>query len=89
MTLRVKATPNANRNEIIGWEHDPLVGPVLRVRIQSPPVDGKANKALAVFLAKSFGLSKSQIHLTKGTTSRIKTFELPDGTTLPDSFPKS
>jgi uncharacterized protein (TIGR00251 family) len=89
MILRVKATPNASRNEVIGWEHDPLVGPVLRVRIQSPPVDGKANKALAVFLAKSFELSQTQVYLAKGGTSRIKTFELPDGTALPSPYPKS
>ncbi len=87
MILRIKASPNARRNEITAWEQDPLVGPVLRVRIQSPPVDGKANKALATFLAKSLGLSPSQIRLKKGTTSRIKTFEIPDGTALPDSFP--
>jgi len=78
MILRIKATPNAKQNEIIGWETDPLVGPILRVRIQSPPVDGKANKALSTFLAKSLKLSKSRVKLIKGATSRIKTFEVPD-----------
>lgn len=79
MILRIKATPNAKQNEIMGWETDPLVGKVLRIRIQSPPIDGKANKALTAFLAKSLKLSKSQVRLTKGSTSRIKTFEIPDG----------
>jgi uncharacterized protein (TIGR00251 family) len=83
MILRVKATPNAKQNEIVGWETDPLTGPVLRIRIQSPPVDGKANKALAAFLAKSLHLSKSKVRLIKGATSRIKTFEIPDHTDLP------
>jgi len=83
MLLRIKATPNAKQNEIIGWETDPLSGPVLRVRVQSPPVDGKANKTLSVFLAKSLNISKSQVKLIKGETSRIKTFKIPDGTQLP------
>ena len=82
MILRIKATPNAKQNEIIGWETDPLVGQILRIRIQSPPVDGKANKMLSIFLAKSLNLSKSKIRLIKGKTSRIKTFEIPDETDL-------
>lgn len=82
MILRIKAIPNAKQNEIIGWETDPIVGPVLRIRIQSPPVDGKANKALTAFLAKSLDLPKSKIRLTKGATSRIKTFEIPEGTNI-------
>ncbi|SHJ46345.1 hypothetical protein SAMN02745181_2130 [Rubritalea squalenifaciens DSM 18772] len=83
-TLRVKATPNASKNKIIGWEHDHLAGDVLRVRIQSPPVDGKANKALTTYLAKALGISKSSITLTKGQTSRIKTFEIPANAALPE-----
>jgi len=83
MLLRIKATPNAKQNKIIGWETDPLVGPVLRIRIQAPPVDGKANKALTAFLAKSLKLSKSQVKLIKRTTARIKTFEIPDETAIP------
>jgi hypothetical protein len=46
-------------------------------------VDGKANKALVAFLARELGLSKSMVVLVKGTTSRSKLLELPDGTTLP------
>jgi len=83
MLLRIKATPNAKQNEIVGWETAALIGPVLRIRIQPPPTDGKANKALTAFLAKSLKLSKSQVKLVKGTTSRIKTFEIPDDTALP------
>jgi uncharacterized protein YggU (UPF0235/DUF167 family) len=46
-------------------------------------VDGEANKALRDFLAKSLGLSKSQVSLEKGGSSRFKTFEIPDGTRVP------
>jgi uncharacterized protein (TIGR00251 family) len=83
MKLRVRATPNARQSEIIGWETDEQAGPVLRVRIAAPPVDGKANAELRDFLAKSLGLAKSKVVLEKGSSSRFKTFEIPDGTKLP------
>lgn len=84
MKLHVRATPNARSSSIAGWEEDPLAGRVLRVRIAAPPVDGKANTALRDFLAKQLGLPKSQVALEKGGGSRLKTFLIPDGTTLPE-----
>ena len=83
MILRVKVTPNASRNEILGWEEHPTTGRHLRVRLQAPPVDGKANKALVLFLAAELGVPKSKITLKKGQSSRLKTLELPDGTRVP------
>lgn len=83
MVLRVKVTPNASRNEILGWEEHPSTGRHLRVRLQAPPVDGKANKALVRFLAAELGVPKSKVVLTKGQTSRLKTVKVPDGTVLP------
>lgn len=83
MILRVKATPNASKNEVLGWVEEPLVGKVLRVRITAPPVEGKANKALAKFIAESLKLPKSSVKLSKGQQSRIKSFEIPDSTEFP------
>ena len=82
MKLRVRATPNSRQNEIIGWEDDPQSGRILRVKIAAAPVDGGANRALREFLAESLGLSKSQVTLEKGNSSRFKTFEIPDGTVI-------
>ena len=79
MKLRVRATPNARQSEIIGWEDDPQTGRILRVRIAAAQVDGEANKALRDFLAKSLGLPKSKVVLEKGSSSRFKTIEIPDG----------
>lgn len=82
MKLRVRVTPNARHNAIIGWEDDPQSGRVLRVRITAPPVEGKANAALRDFLAASFNLPKSQVILARGDSSRLKTFTIPDGSLL-------
>lgn len=83
MILRVKVTPNASRSEILGWEDHPTAGRHLRVRLQAPPVDGKANKALILFLAATLSVPKSRITLVKGVSARLKSLEIPDGTQLP------
>jgi hypothetical protein len=75
---------------LIGWEDDAQAGRILRVRVAAPPVDGKANAELRDFLARTLGLPKSKLLLEKGGSSRFKSFEIPDGTTLPlpESEPK-
>lgn len=82
MKLRVRATPNARKSEIIGWEADPQLGRVLRVRVGAPAVEGKANAELSAFLAKTLGLPKSKVLLEKGDGSRFKTFVIPEGTEM-------
>lgn len=67
-TLSIRVQPNASRNEIVGWLDDGS----LKIRIQTPPQDGKANKALIAFLAKELGVSKNQISILRGETSRQK-----------------
>ena len=83
MKLALKVTPGAKKNEILGWEDDyPQVGRVLKVKIAAPPVEGKANKEIVIFLAKALGVTKSSIEVVHGTSGRIKLVEIPDGTDL-------
>ncbi|MBR3902251.1 MAG: DUF167 domain-containing protein [Akkermansia sp.] len=83
MKLALKVTPGARKNEILGWEDDyPQVGRVLKVKIAAPPVEGKANKEIILFLAKALGVSKSSIEVVHGSSGRIKLVEIPDGTDL-------
>ncbi|GBE57941.1 hypothetical protein BMS3Abin01_00868 [bacterium BMS3Abin01] len=44
----------------------------MRVRLQAPPVEGKANKALLKLLARELGLSKNRVRLRHGERSRDK-----------------
>jgi uncharacterized protein YggU (UPF0235/DUF167 family) len=44
----------------------------LTVYMQQRAVDGQANAALVVILAKHFGVSKSRVEIIRGHTSRIK-----------------
>lgn len=65
--MKVLVQPGARTNEVAG-EH----GGRIRIRIQSPPVDGRANKFLCVFLAGILGIKKNQLFIDKGLTSREK-----------------
>ncbi len=65
--LRCRIQPRARRDEIAG-EHDGAA----KIRIQAPPADGAANKALIAFLAKRFGVSKARVSIEQGTAARDK-----------------
>lgn len=83
MKLALKVTPGAKKNEILGWEDDyPQVGRVLKVKIAAPPVEGKANKEIVLFLSKALGIPKSAVEVVHGTSGRIKLVEIPDQTDL-------
>ena len=79
MKLALKVTPGAKKNEVLGWEDDyPQVGRVLKIKIAAPPVEGKANKEIVLFLAKLLKVTKSSIEVVHGTNGRIKLVEIPD-----------
>lgn len=52
---------------MVGWE-----GEVLRVRVQAPPVEGRANQALVELLAGALRLPKRDIVIERGAGSRQK-----------------
>ena len=66
LTLHIQ--PGAKKSEVVG-----LHGDALKVRVASPPVDGKANEALVAFIADQLGLPKRAVQLVRGDTSRAKT----------------
>lgn len=67
--LQVRAHPGARKNAFTGY-HDGRV----KVETTAAPEKGKANQAIAKFLAKSFGVPAAAIHLQTGETAREKTF---------------
>jgi len=70
MILRIKVIPNAKQNKIVEetGRH--------KVYLTSPPVEGKANKALIEFLAEHFNVKKNRIKIKRGLKSRIKEVEI-------------
>ena len=73
LVFNVRVVPRASKSEIVG-EHDFA----LKVRIASPPVDGAANAELIKLFAKSFGVSKAQVQIIGGHTSKTKQIKIID-----------
>ena len=71
MKISVTVVPGASRSGIVGW-----LGEYLKVRIQAPATDGKANEALCEFLASEFRLPHSAVRIAAGFSSRKKIVEV-------------
>ncbi|MDR3478219.1 MAG: DUF167 family protein [Gammaproteobacteria bacterium] len=65
--LQVQLQPRASSNSIVG-----IHGDHLKIRITTPPLDGRANKHLITFLAGCFKVPQKQVRIMKGELSRIK-----------------
>ena len=71
LLLRLHVQPRAAHNQVAG-----LQGEALKLRLTSPPVDGKANKAVIATLARLLELPKSCLSLRSGLQSRTKTVRI-------------
>ena len=65
--IDTRIIPKSSRNEIIIGEGDPV-----KIKVTSPPVDGKANKAVVNLLAKQLKVPKKDIQIVAGEKSRNK-----------------
>ena len=65
--IAVKVVPRAAKDEIVGWLED-----ALKVRVQAPPQDGRANRALEELLAEALSLKKNAVTVTSGRASAHK-----------------
>lgn len=82
LVLNIRVQPRASRNEIAG-----PVGDQLKIRLTTPPVEGKANKHLLEFLAKACGVSKNQVELLSGASARNKRVSIASPKKLPAGIP--
>lgn len=67
VTLTLHIQPGARATEVCG-----LHGEALKIRLQAPPVEGRANAALIAFLAERLGVPRSALCLQSGQSSRRK-----------------
>jgi len=79
LILECHLQPAARSDEFAG-----LHGERLKIRLTAPPVEGKANAHLMAFLAKAFGVSKSQVSLISGELNRQKRVRVNSPKKLPD-----
>ena len=67
ITLKVYVQPGAKRTELAG-----LHGEELKIKLASPPIEGRANKVLLKFVALLFKVPLKQVELKQGDKSRHK-----------------
>jgi uncharacterized protein (TIGR00251 family) len=68
--LTVRVHPRATRSRA-EWREG-----VLEVWVNAPPVEGRANKAVAELVARTLGVPVSAVTLRSGARSRTKIFEV-------------
>jgi uncharacterized protein len=71
LRLALRVTPRARREAIGGVVERPD-GARLEVAVNAAPEDGKANAAVVALLAKALGLSKGNVRVIQGASSRQK-----------------
>jgi uncharacterized protein len=72
-TLRIKVKPNSRTSGL-----EPQSDGTWLARIQSPPVDGKANRELVALVARHFTLRRSQVSIKSGLSGRTKLVQISD-----------
>ena len=71
MVLAVRIQPRAGKDEIVGE----MAG-ALKIRLQAPAVEGRANEALIDYLAQLLKTPKSAVRILSGERSRTKRVEI-------------
>ncbi len=80
LLIRVHARPGARRSAFAG-----VHGERLKIALQAPPVDGRANDQLLRFLAQALELPRSALQIVSGASSREKSVAIRAG--RPDIAP--
>lgn len=68
--IKIKVIPNAKKSKVVEREGR------LKVYVNAPPVEGKANNALIEVLAGHFNVRKSSVRVVKGEKSKEKVVEI-------------
>jgi len=75
VTIAVRAQPGARKTAITGIYGEGQ-NARLKIAVQAPPVEGRANEALIAFLADVFSMPRMSVELISGELSRSKVFLL-------------
>lgn len=71
LIIHIKVEPRSSRSGVAGF-----YGEGLKVKLTSPPLEGKANKELVEVLAREFKISKKDIEIIRGEKSKNKIVRL-------------
>ena len=72
LILSLHVQPGARASEVAGVHGDSL-----RIRVQAPAIEDRANQALLEFVAHRLGVAKRDVTLASGARSREKKLHVP------------
>jgi uncharacterized protein (TIGR00251 family) len=75
--LAIRVTPRSSKPGIGAWRTGADGRDELEVRVAEAPADGAANAAVVKLLASALGVSRSQVSIVSGETSRHKRVSVP------------
>jgi len=81
LVLRIRVQPRSSQE---GFAE--VVGEQIKLRVNAPPVDGKANAQVIRFLAKLFKVPRSQVEILSGETGRDKRIRISQPGHCPELF---
>jgi uncharacterized protein (TIGR00251 family) len=77
--IAVRVTPRSSKPGIGCWKQGADGREELEVRVAAAPADGAANDAVVKLLAKVLDVSRSELSIVSGETSRHKRLSIPFG----------
>src|SRR5258706_6281348 len=72
ISVALRVTPRAGRDDIDGLETLANGRTVVKVRVRAIAEGGEADRAVTELLAKALGVPKGKVRILSGTTSRLK-----------------
>jgi uncharacterized protein (TIGR00251 family) len=76
-TIAIRVTTRSSKPGIGGWRAGADGREELEVRVAEAPTDGAAHEAVVKLLAKALGISRSEVSIISGQTSRHKRVAFP------------
>lgn len=71
MRITVKVIPRAKKRDIRKQPDGSY-----KIKVLSPPIDGKANKEVIDIIAREYGVKPSKVKIINGEKGRQKTIEI-------------
>ena len=72
VAFKVKVVPNSSASKIVEVNEE-----FVKIKLNSPPIEGRANKEVVNLLSKVLGVPKTSIELLNGDKSKLKTLSVP------------
>jgi uncharacterized protein (TIGR00251 family) len=69
--IEITVSPKSSQSKIVVKDEESI-----KIYLNSPPVDGKANAELIKLLSKKLGIAKSGIEIIRGQSGRKKTLRV-------------